>query len=86
MVANSGNGHQIQLKTYGPNRLIGCELLPTRYDLLTAALGGHGEYVSKVDAIAPAVERAYQSGQPSCLNLVIEGVPAPVVRRNDSAS
>ena len=28
--------HQIQIKAYGPERAVGCELLPTRYDLVAA--------------------------------------------------
>ena len=38
---------QIQLRDYGPNRMHGCELLPARYDLVVAALGGHGELVER---------------------------------------
>ncbi len=73
--------YQIQVKTYGPDRVVGCELLPTRYDLVAAALGGHGEHVNTADALLPAAERAHRSGLPSCLNVAMEGVPAPVVQR-----
>ena len=38
--------YQIQLREYGAGRTHGCELLPTRYDLVAAALGGHGELVT----------------------------------------
>ncbi len=73
--------HQIQLREYGANRAHGCELAPgTRYDLVVAALGGHGEFVTRADEIAPAVERAFASGKPACVNVVIEGQPAPSVR------
>ncbi|MBI4564586.1 MAG: thiamine pyrophosphate-binding protein [Planctomycetes bacterium] len=74
--------YQIQLKTYGPDRLVGCELLPTRYDRVAAAFGGHGEHVETEEALLPAAERASTSGLPACLNVVIEGVPAPVVRKS----
>ncbi len=50
--------YQIQLRDYGAQRLIGCELLPTRYDAVVRAFGGHGEHVSDAIAMAPAVERA----------------------------
>ncbi len=33
--------HQIQARAYGENRIHGCELLPTRYDLVAEALGAH---------------------------------------------
>ena len=38
--------HQIQLRAYGQNRAHGCELLPTRYDLVAQGLGGSGELVT----------------------------------------
>ena len=38
---------QIQLREYGRERMHGCELTPARYDLVVAALGGHGEYVEQ---------------------------------------
>jgi acetolactate synthase-1/2/3 large subunit len=73
--------YQIQLREYGANRAHGCELAPgTRYDLVVAALGGHGEFVTEASEIAPAVERAFASGKPACVNVLIEGQPAPSVR------
>ncbi|MBI4564589.1 MAG: hypothetical protein HY716_07860 [Planctomycetes bacterium] len=68
-----------------PTRLVGCELLLTRYDRVTAAFGSHGEHVETAEALLPAAERAFRSGRPSCLNVVIEGVPAPVVKRENSS-
>ena len=71
--------YQIQLKTYGKARLHGCELLPARYDLVAAAFGGHGELVTEAAQLLPAVERALASGKPACVNVMIEGSPAPLV-------
>ncbi|MGE0849174.1 MAG: thiamine pyrophosphate-binding protein [Hyphomicrobiaceae bacterium] len=73
--------HQIQLREYGPNRTHGCELLPSRYDLVAAALGGHGELVTSAGDLGPALARAIASGKPACVNVMIERVPAPVVKR-----
>ncbi|KAA2238119.1 thiamine pyrophosphate-binding protein [Salinarimonas soli] len=73
--------HQIQLRSYGAERTHGCTLLPTRYDAIVAALGGHGELVEREADLAPALERALASGKPACVNVMIEGLPAPVVRR-----
>ncbi len=73
--------HQIQLRTYGRERAHGCELLPTRYDQAVAALGGHGEHVARAADLAPALERALASQRPSCVNVMIERVPAPTVAR-----
>jgi acetolactate synthase-1/2/3 large subunit len=74
--------HQIQLREYGRNRAHGCELLPSRYDLVAQALGGHGELVTAASELAPAIERAIASGKPACVNVMIERVPAPSIRRS----
>ena len=73
--------HQIQLREYGPERTHGCALLPSRYDLVATALGGHGELVTSAAELGPALERARASGKPACVNVMIERVPAPVIRR-----
>ncbi len=73
--------HQIQLRAYGANRAHGCELLPSRYDLVVEALGGHGELVTSAAELGPALERALASGKPACVNVMLERVPAPVIRR-----
>ena len=73
--------HQIQLRDYGPDRLVGCDLLPTRYDRVATALGGHGEHVERAADLAPALERAAASGLPACVNVGLDGLAAPVVRR-----
>lgn len=69
--------YQIQLRDYGPDRLIGCELEDTRYDLAVAGLGGHGEHVTDPDELADALQRAVKSELPACLNVRIEGLSAP---------
>ena len=71
--------HQLQVRHYGPERTIGCDLLPTRYDELAQALGGHGELVQDAADLAPTIERAVASGLPACLNISINGVGAPVL-------
>ena len=73
--------HQIQLREYGRDRAYGCELLPTRYDKVVEALGGHGEHVTRAEDLGPALERAIASGKPACINVMIERVPAPMIRR-----
>jgi acetolactate synthase-1/2/3 large subunit len=72
---------QIQKREYGAARMHGCDLTPARYDLVVAALGGHGEFVERVEDVAPAVERALASGRPACVNVQIESIAAPVVRK-----
>lgn len=72
--------HQIQLRSYGKDRAHGCELREgTRYDLAVAALGGHGELVTKATELRPALQRALASGKPACVNVMIQRLPAPTV-------
>ena len=74
--------HQIQLRDYGPDRLIGCDLAPSaRYDLAAAGLGCHGEHVTDPTGLDAALSRALASGRPACLNVEIDGVAAPVFSR-----
>ena len=74
--------HQIQLREYGPDRLIGCDLAPSaRYDLAAAGLGAHGEHVTNPSGLDAALARALASGLPACLNVEIDGVAAPVFSR-----
>ena len=72
--------YQIQLRNYGPERLVGCELLPTRYDEVARAFGGHGEHVTDPADLAAAVRRAIESNRPAVVNVQIEGLAAPVVK------
>lgn len=78
--------YQIQLRNYGPERLVGCELRSARYDLVAEALGGHGEYVTAAEELPAALERAVRSGKPACVNVLISRTPAPVVRRTEGGA
>ncbi|MFP3921831.1 MAG: thiamine pyrophosphate-binding protein [Dichotomicrobium sp.] len=70
--------HMLQLRQFGPDRLTGCDLLPSRYDKAAEALGCHGEHVTRTDELAPALERALASGLPSVINVKLDAQPAPV--------
>jgi acetolactate synthase-1/2/3 large subunit len=71
---------QIQLREYGKDRMHGCELLPTRYDLVVQGFGGHGELVTKAEELPGAIERSLASGKPACINVMIESHAAPIIR------
>ena len=73
--------YQIQLREYGLGRTIGCELLPSHYDQVAKAFGGYGESVTSAVELAPALQRASDSKLPSCVNVFIDGLPAPNIRR-----
>ena len=69
--------YQIQLRAYGAARAHGCELLPTRYGAVAAAMGAHGEDVLAFDQLKGALARAAQAGKPACVNVMVERVAAP---------
>jgi acetolactate synthase-1/2/3 large subunit len=73
--------HNLQVRDYGPNRAYGCDLNAARYDLAAVALGGHGEFVTSADELQGAVERSLASGKPAVVNVMIESIPSPVLRR-----
>lgn len=58
-----------QAGVYGKDRLVATQLAYTRYDKVVEAMGGHGEYVTKPQDIAPAIQRAFASGKAACVNV-----------------
>jgi acetolactate synthase-1/2/3 large subunit len=73
--------YQIQLRQYGAERAKNCDLLPSRYDRVAEALGGFGALVSTAADLPQALDRAYLSRRPACINVMLESVAAPVIRR-----
>ena len=53
----------------GPDRIIETKLDFLRYDKVVEDLGGHGELVEKPEEVGPALERAFASGLPACVNV-----------------
>ncbi len=47
-------------------------LAPTRYEKVVEALGGYGELVEDPSQIRPALERAFASGKPACINVMLD--------------
>ncbi|MGD0939466.1 MAG: thiamine pyrophosphate-binding protein [Terracidiphilus sp.] len=66
-----------QQKWFGPDRVVGTELTNTRWDLLAESLGGHGEFVGAPERLRPALERAFASGKPACVNVISQRTPSP---------
>jgi acetolactate synthase-1/2/3 large subunit len=66
-----------QQKWFGPDRVVGTELTNTRWDLLAESIGGHGEYVDAPEQLRPALERAFASGKPACINIMSLRTPSP---------
>ncbi len=76
---DAGWGLERELQSFatGGGPTVACELQWARYDLIMKAFGGGGETVERLDQVRPAVERAFASGVPYCLNVKIRGVRSP---------
>ncbi len=61
----------------GTTPTVGCELRPTRYDIVMQGFGGGGETVDSIDQVRPAVDRAFASGVPYCININVRGTRSP---------
>jgi acetolactate synthase-1/2/3 large subunit len=73
--------HQIQIREYGAARALGTDLAPTRYDEVARGFGGYGELVTDPRALTESAKRATASGLPAVLNVMIEGIAAPGIKR-----
>lgn len=56
---------------------VACELQSARYDLVMQAFGGGGETIERPDQVRAAVDRAFASGVPYCINVKIRGARSP---------
>ena len=65
-----GIDKNIQLGLYG--KPVITDLAPTRYDLVAAGLGAHGELVERPEQLAPALERALAARRPALLNIRVQ--------------
>ncbi len=63
--------------TAGTRTTVGTELTPARYNAIMEAFGGAGDTIERLDQVRPAVERAFASGVPTCLNVKIRGARSP---------
>ncbi len=69
-----------QRAMYGKERVIASMLGDSaRYDQVVEGLGGHGEFVTKPDDIRPAIERAFASGKPACVNVIMDQEPPGIM-------
>jgi acetolactate synthase-1/2/3 large subunit len=56
----------------GEERAIATALAPTRYDQIVEAMGGYGEHIDSPDEIEAALERAFASGKPACIDVALD--------------
>jgi acetolactate synthase-1/2/3 large subunit len=60
-----------QVDLYGAERAVATSLEYTRYEKVVEALGGFGAYVETVAELGPALDAAFASGKPACVNVKI---------------
>lgn len=63
------HGQQIM---FGQNYNVITRLGDTRYSEVARGFGCHAEYVTRYEEIAPAVERAFKSGKPACVEIMVD--------------
>ena len=69
-----------QVVRYGEQRVVATELGPTRYEKAAEGFGVHAEFVTRAADIVPALERAFASGRPACVNVMTDpAVISPMV-------
>jgi acetolactate synthase I/II/III large subunit len=75
--AGWGLERELQAWATGGAPTVGCELQSARYDLVMKAFGGDGETIERADEVKPALDRAFASGVPYCINVKIRGARSP---------
>ncbi|MCC6625522.1 MAG: acetolactate synthase [Deltaproteobacteria bacterium] len=81
IIGNDAGWTQIlrgQKDFYGPKRLVATKLDYTRYEKVAEACGAHGEWVETVEALGPALARAFaaaDAGTPAVVNVKIGESP-----------
>jgi acetolactate synthase-1/2/3 large subunit len=60
-----------QVEMYGPSRAVATGLDHTRYERIVEACGGRGFWVERFDELGPALDAAFASDVPACVNVRI---------------
>lgn len=74
VIGNDAGWTQIrrgQVELYGEERAVATALEYTRYEKIVEACGGEGYWVEKIEDLGPALDKAFASKKPSCVNVKI---------------
>jgi acetolactate synthase-1/2/3 large subunit len=74
LIGNDAGWTQIrrgQVELYGEQRAVATALDYTRYEKVVEACGGKGYWVETIDQLAPALDEAFASKKPACVNVKI---------------
>jgi len=88
VVSNNGGWRDVsheQDAWFGPGRTIASELGDSRYELIAEAFGGHGEVVSELDELRPALKRCLDAGVASVINVRTDPAVLSELLRNMGA-
>ncbi len=66
---------------YGKGKRVASELVATRYDIAASGFGAYAEFVTTLDELAPALQRALAAGRPACVNVMTTPVMNPITQR-----
>jgi acetolactate synthase-1/2/3 large subunit len=66
---------------YGKGKRVASDLAATRYDIAASGFGAHAEFVTSVDELAPALQRAIAAERPACVNVMTTPVMNPITQR-----
>jgi acetolactate synthase-1/2/3 large subunit len=70
---------KVQQQTlFKQGRHYGTDLRGTPFHSMVAALGGHGELVERIEQLPGALERAFESGIPACINVMTQTLRSPL--------
>lgn len=74
LIGNDAGWTQIrrgQVEIYGAERAVATALEYTRYEKIVEACGGVGFWVENIDDLGPALDAAFASKKPACINVKI---------------
>ncbi|MCP5116586.1 MAG: thiamine pyrophosphate-binding protein, partial [bacterium] len=74
---DAGWGVERELQGAIQGTTVACELRRTRYDLVMKGFGGKAENITRLDQVAPAMERALAADGPYLLNVNTRGIRSP---------
>lgn len=80
VVVNNGCWGSIrhgQQRLWDSKRFLATDLGYTRYDQIARGFGCHAEYVTRIDALGPALRRAQEHDGPSVINVIVDPAPDP---------
>ena len=74
-----GSIKQQQMRLFKSGKSFKTDFRDIPFDKMVAGLGGYGESVEEAEQLAPAMERAFASGLPACINVKSKSVISPLI-------